>query len=755
MDSNAAGRPPEGDGKQRLILQMSNLSRALGSGETGEGFQAVLDYVEAFLRVDAATLILKQPGNDGLTPVASSHLHSGRKSANSCPGEGLARAAMESAEMMAVSDLAAEPRDALGSLASRGFRSSLVSPILVGDHAAGALVALSQSRREFTVGDLEVLWELAKVVGEFLMSRGPGWTIKPNSLSADEDADGRLGDMRFFNRLSDALISASTLQDLLDQALKISVEGVDAQVGSLMLFDPRTRQLVVEAAVGLPGNLVKSMSRQMGEGIAGYVAQHQKTLLVNEPQGDLRFQTIHPRKEISSALCVPLRTSDRLVGVLNLARLAGREPFTNQDARLLETVANQLAIAAERMRLHQDLQKRTLQLTTLMEIGKTITGMLDLSVVTEQIAVQARNLVRAQGCFLYYYDQMNDRVRFAALSGYETSNADARRLASTIALEAVRRNKFTRCSEVPGEKVRRMRNSVGASGWCATPFRHRGHRVAVAVIIPRPDDELDSEAEDLLEQFGTLAGVSIQNARTYSRQRAIASAMQESMLTPTSVSVDGLDISHRLIPEHEVGGDYYDFFSLGDNRLGVVMADVSGSSVRAAAYTIVGKHALRAYARESMCPAETLRRLNRLLCEESETEIFISVFYGILDVEQRHLTYAMAGHEPPLLLRNGRKRCEMLRAEGMLLGIHGEAPYEPMECRFDPGDLLVLYTDGLTESPYHGRRYGLQRLKKAIKLHCELPANEIADLVVKERMRFSDNRMTDDMSLVVVRSAPG
>lgn len=762
MDVNilTSGGGDEDAGRQRLILDLSSLAHSLAGEETARGFQTALDFVEALLNVDASHLVLRELNGESLASVASSHIPPPAGSSSPCVGEGLARAAMETSEVLCIEDLASESRDGLGSLASAGFSSSLCAPILIGENPAGAVIAASVAPRTFTVADMELLWEICKAIAESLLSRGPGWVILPSHENSAEvaEAQRRMGDMKFFNRLSDAIISASSLQGLADSALEISMHALDAGIGSLMLLDYKTQQLTVQAARGLPNNLVKSMAQPVGEGVAGWVAQHQKPLLLERIQEDYRFRALHSRPEIACSLSIPLRTRDRLIGVMNLARVIGQPSFRQEQAELLETVANQLAIAIERMRLHQEMKKRSLQLTTLMEIGKTITSMLDLGVVSEQIAVQTRNLVRAERTFLFYYDPMNDRVRFGAQSGCDAATQDALMpCARDLALAAARNNRLTTGAETQAHAGRARRGQSGSrrgvgEHWFAVPFRQRGHRIGVAVVVPMQGVEADPDAPELLEQFGSLAGVAIQNARTYNRQRAIASVIQESMLTTGPVDFPGVEIAHRLIPEHEIGGDYYDFIPLEDGKLGVVMADVSGSSVRAAAYTLVGKHALRAYAHEYPCPAEVLRRLNHMICAESDVEIFISVFYGIIDTAAHRLTYAMAGHEPPVLLRGATRNTELLKADGLLVGVEPDVAFERRTHTFRPGDMLMLYTDGLTDAPFRGRRFGLKRLRDFLRRSAERPVQDIVDGMVTSRMRFSQNRITDDMSLVLIRA---
>lgn len=752
----ASDRPQD---DQPVVLALTNLSESVKAATPAEAVASILAFVEVALDADDACIALQHRGGDRLAVVCSSDLSGERSLSAPGPGEGLLRATISEAAVLCVPDLSTDPRDSLGSLSSAGYQSALLAPVHSAEGAVGAIAALSRTRRAFTVQHIELLIELARVTAEALCTDGRGWMILEVPGPDPQNKERHMRDLRAVGRLTDAIIAATTMDQLLDAALQQSMEAAEATTASLMLYNPHTQLLCVEASRGLsPEILQKWGSRRIGEGLSGWVAQHEKPLLLSDsasdPSSDPRFRAVGERHEITSALIVPLRTRTHLIGVLNLARFAGEPPFDSHEADLMGTVANQIAIAIERMRLHQEIQQRSLQLSTLMEVGKTITSMLDLGVVTEQISLQMRNLARAEAGFLFFYDPINDRVRLAGQSGCPGRDEEKHKaLAGDLALMAARANRSVTADELGPDRQRALIRDLGAKNWAAVPFRHRGHRIAVGVVAPAKGSTLAPDVCELLAQFGALAAVAVQNARLYTREHAIARVMQGRLFSTSPLAIEGLEIAHRLVPQHEVGGDYYDFIALGDGRLGVVMADVSGSSLRAAAYTTLGKHALRAYAREYESPAEVLTRLNRLICEEAGAEIFISVFYGLIDLNKEEIVYAMAGHEPALLRKASAGRIHKLHAPGMLLGVSTAVDFEYRKRPFQPGDLLALYTDGLTEAPVHKRRFGLHRLKEHLHENADKPLQDIVDSVIASRMRFSHDRSLDDMALVVIRAA--
>ncbi|MCC6485468.1 MAG: GAF domain-containing protein, partial [Armatimonadetes bacterium] len=709
LTPGAASDRPQDD--QPVVLSLSHLSESLKASSLPEAFRAILDFTMAALQVDAACIALQSRDGGPLAIVASDGMDAALIEHSPAPGEGLMRAAMSEQAPICVADLSLDTRDSLGSLFSAGYQAAVFTPILTADRSVGAVGALQRQKRDFTIPEIDILLELTGAVASVLNEGGGNWLILEVPRSGLPARARDRQDLGAVARLTDAIIAATTMDQLLDAALQQSMEAAQAATASLMLYNPRTQLLSVEASRGLsPEVLQKWGSRRLGEGLSGWVAQHEKPLLLSDvagdPRADPRFRSVDERQEISSALIVPLRTGSRLIGVLNLAREAGEQPFDQHEADLLGTVASQIAIAIERMRLHQEIQKRSLQLSTLVEVGKTITSMLDLGVVTEQVCLQMRTLARAEMSFLFFYDPINDRVRLAGQSGnLGRQAAKLKSLADDLALASARSNRTITAQAAQAAVPRALVTELDAGGWTAVPFRHRGHRIAVGVVAPARGKAFDPDVGELLEQFGSLAAVAVQNARIYNREHAIARVMQGAVISTSPLAMEGLEIAHRLVPQHEVGGDYYDFITLGDGRLGVVMADVSGSSLRAATYTTLGKHALRAYAREYESPAEVLSRLNRLVCEEAAAEIFISVFYGLIDLNRSEITYAMAGHEPALLRRASDRRIRKLQAPGMLLGVSTSIEFESRRQPFHPGDLLTLYTDGLTEAPVNKRRF--------------------------------------------------
>ncbi len=215
--------------------------------------------------------------------------------------------------------------------------------------------------------------------------------------------------------------------------------------------------------------------------------------------------------------------------------------------------------------------------------------------------------------------------------------------------------------------------------------------------------------------------------------------------------LEGLDIGHRLMPAREVGGDYYHFIKSGDRRVSVALADVSGNDVEAAEYTTMGRHVLRTYARECKSPAEVLTKTNDLICEDTTAEVFISLFFGTVDLGSGKLVYANAGCEPPILYKADTRTAQLLTTDGILLGIKRGSKFEERTVNLAPGDVLAVYTDGLTEASVDGNRLGTQAVIDTVQANARLHAQGIADRICDVLHEYVHGRVTDDVALVVLK----
>ncbi|MCC6581290.1 MAG: SpoIIE family protein phosphatase [Phycisphaeraceae bacterium] len=236
------------------------------------------------------------------------------------------------------------------------------------------------------------------------------------------------------------------------------------------------------------------------------------------------------------------------------------------------------------------------------------------------------------------------------------------------------------------------------------------------------------------------------------RQLKMAAAVQRRMMPKGEAVLPPFEIAARYEASLELGGDFYDLIPL-EEHLGIAVCDVVGKGVAASLLMSAVRASLRAFAQDIYDIDEIMRRVNRAMVRDTLDNEFATLFYCVLDPHNRRVTYCNAGHEPPLLCRNGQ--VTRLDSNGLIIGVDPEAEYEKSILDLQPGDYLLLYTDGVSEAvSYTGARFGRERVTEALKEVAAAGMN--AQTAIKHLMwqvkRFTGLRSaTDDTTVVVVR----
>ncbi|GAA5261970.1 phosphoserine phosphatase RsbU/P [Methanocalculus sp. MC3] len=260
-------------------------------------------------------------------------------------------------------------------------------------------------------------------------------------------------------------------------------------------------------------------------------------------------------------------------------------------------------------------------------------------------------------------------------------------------------------------------------------------------------------AEDLSAMMANLEKTTAERERL-SRELEIARSIQESFLPDRAPIIRGFDLAAKSIPALFVGGDFYDFIPIGDGRFGLVIADVSGKGVSAALFMALSRTLVRASTADEPSPAVAITQANRLICEDSKTSMFVTLFYAILDANKKTLTYVNAGHNPPVFLRGDDHSITLLKAEGIALGVIEDIELETVEILLHENDLLVLYTDGVTEAENKDDElYGEERLEAVLGgIQGETAAGIIASIIEDISAFAGDNPQSDDITLLVMKT---
>ena len=242
--------------------------------------------------------------------------------------------------------------------------------------------------------------------------------------------------------------------------------------------------------------------------------------------------------------------------------------------------------------------------------------------------------------------------------------------------------------------------------------------------------------------------------RRYERELALAGQIQASFLPPVP-DIPGWQIAARLTPSRETSGDFYDFVPLPGGQWGIVVGDVADKGAGAALFMALSWSLIRTYLVEHLsAPARALELVNRRILQDTLTTEFVTAFLGVLDPATSTLVYGNAGHCPALLVRAGGDGTWLART-GMALGVVEESAWDERRVSFQAGDLLVLYTDGVTEAlGPRGELFRSQRLQSAVLQYMRAGPVEILERVLADVRAFTqDTHLQDDIALIVLKKS--
>jgi serine phosphatase RsbU (regulator of sigma subunit) len=235
------------------------------------------------------------------------------------------------------------------------------------------------------------------------------------------------------------------------------------------------------------------------------------------------------------------------------------------------------------------------------------------------------------------------------------------------------------------------------------------------------------------------------------QELAVAARIQSGLLPAGVPALPGWDIAAVLEPARQTSGDFYDFIPLPGEHLGLVVADVADKGAGAALYMALSRTLIRSCASEHhQMPARTLHAVNQRILAETDTGMFVTVFYGVLDPATGHLTYCNAGHNPPYLL--GGSSLQRLKRTGMALGVVEEVGLEQAVVRIQPGEALIIYSDGVTDAQGPaGEIFGDERLVAAARAHQGPSAQQMQEHIMAGIRSFVKGAPPfDDLTLVTV-----
>ena len=631
-----------------------------------------------------------------------------------------------------------------------GIQSSLRAPIATGGGEAELVLIVSWTRvlPEPDASTFALVRRFADQAGLALEHVERRLAQEEAAVSADET--------RRLQEITAALSVASTATDVSNTCLEHAISAVGADAGFVVLTRPEGVQVEFVTSTGYEDDeLAMWAGGALDHDVPfGRAIASGEAIWALTPEEMAGFAGVGRTRDHGWAV-VPLRTSAGVRGALHLSFRTPRI-LTEPERRWLQTVVSQCAQALERSRLFDVEQLLRRRSERLQSMTAALANALTRTDVANIVVDEVGAAIGADATVLAVAVEDRGLLRTLAWRGFGP-DLDAgffeHSLDDTTPGTRALRRRVSSFYETQEELLAEYPNASTATGhtsYLYVPLVAGRRANALLVFSWAERYALAAEERRFVETLAGQAAQALDRAIHFEIERTIAETLQRSVLPVTLPRVEGVQIAARYLPgtaELDVGGDWFDAINLADGRLGLVVGDVVGKGVQAAATMAQLRNGLRAFSLDRMKPSSTMARLNRLAEEVVETA-FATLVYAVVDPDARVARVTSAGHPPPLVLYADGRAEFIEKGRGLPLGAGADTRYSQAVVELPVGTTIILYTDGLVERRGRTIDQGLDALRQAA-LEGPGEPEELVDHILDRVVGESERG--DDIALLAVR----
>lgn len=641
------------------------------------------------------------------------------------------------------------------------IQAEIVIPLIVDNTLLGVLDVQSEKSHVFHLQDQTVLEALAAQAA-IAIHKARQW--------ARQRQQAWITTVQL--QIADALNRSADLEELTEMVTRLTHLLLGVEQCSVLLWDEELNEYRGSASYSSAGNGADFQQQRFPIGLcASLDVAHigQEPLVTQNP---LPWHTL---ADHNYAL-YPLVVRSRVVGVMSVSYVDGAGLDGPGREELLPNIATQIAqaISSEQADIAQ--QEEAWVNTALLQVAEAINNLIELDEILNTIVRFVPMLVGVKSCVILVWDEANHS--FHAGPSYGVSEMGLG-LISSFAIDAREfPSMVTKTEELgPAGKLytfqppQWLSDTLAITTAQALPLYARGSLVGCLLVGESVNDRpLIGRRLNILTGISQQAAIALVNDQLYKisaernrleQELDVARTIQASFIPDGSPAIPGCTVASLWQAARQVSGDFYDFLELPDGNWGIVVADVADKGVPAALFMALSRTVLRTIAMNRLDPAGVLQTTNEIICHDTTSDLFVTIFYAIWNPTTRTLTYSSAGHNPAILLRqNGQT--EQLNTRGIALGVIENITLQQTQTTLYPGDTLIIYTDGITEAINEDYdEFGLERLTLA-SANAPVPSTQavangltIADSITNsiiETLQDHTGNTTpfDDLTLVVM-----
>jgi sigma-B regulation protein RsbU (phosphoserine phosphatase) len=573
---------------------------------------------------------------------------------------------------------------------------------------------------------------------------------KRKKIKSSDNLDKRLIELTALFEISQTLNESLNLNAILNNILLVPMGRLMISKGAFFL-NRKDSGYILETSKGLPRELIGKSIK-----ITNFP---KKPFVIDETRNESWLDFF---KQFGFKIIFPIIFKNEILGALSYGNKLTNEDYSQTEIEFLTSLSNIAGTSIQNALVYEELagvniklDKKIQELNTLFEISKELNSTLDADKVIKLLTYALMGQMAVNHYMVFIKN--NGKMDLKSYRGVKDVKFSQRFL-----------NKLLKISKpyfIEDEVESDMNKKFIYSGIeVVVPMRLQDETRGIIALGEKVNKQAYSQEDmDFLYTLGNQAMISIENARlfkeTLEKQKleeelATARNIQQQLIPKSFPKIEGFEIAGINIPSKHVGGDYFDIIKIGETKYGVAIADVSGKGIPAALIMSNLQASLRALAQQvntSIC--DIISRINNIIHENTESDKFITFFYGILDVSTGEFTYSNAGHNPPYLIKSDNS-ITLLTEGGVLLGIMKEVKYKEATIRLEHGDRVVMYTDGVTEAiNKKEEEFGEKRLEEIIKTNQNLSPLELIEKIKMAVKQFSEGlAQSDDITIMAIRA---
>ncbi len=576
-------------------------------------------------------------------------------------------------------------------------------------------------------------------------------------------------------RVSGLINSSSHLDSLLREVMESVKSVFKTESCSILLVDKAKNDLYFHLIAGEKEEEISKIRVPMGKGIAGTVAISREPMIINDAQNDDRVYKVVDKSSgfiTRNILAAPLVAGDETVGVIEAINTIDRNNFNETDIDLFLSFSDAAALAIQKTRLLEDLEKSNKDLAktvgelgSLYELGLAVNESKDdedLFFRSIKIISKELRAVRA-AIFVVSEDLKMLKVKSLINGNYETTSE--KYIEESVIVSSISQNKLLHQESYVVQNENLGPDVKFISGpYIIIPMLFSDGKPFGAISISEPEDKSPFTSN----QLRLLLTISSQFVKGYEniklnrnmlakkameKEIEITRNIQNNILPAKLPGGSNFEIGVKTVPAKEVSGDFYDSFKYSDGQFSFLIADVSGKSLPAAIFMAMSSSIIRTLGRNhDLSPDEILRQSNSLIYEDSQSGMFVTLFFIHYNPSTMEIQFASAGHNDQLWIKSDGSY-ELMKGKGAPLGVIPTGNYVGGMIKPNIGDIIVLYTDGaVEEKDPQDNEYGLEKFAEEIIKRKHLKPQQIADEIFQEIHNFAQgNEQFDDFTVMILK----